>query len=237
MGTMGWFEGVPENRRVYALRLVGLAAVYYGAAKLGLSLAFMNSSISAVWPPTGIALTALVFWGYRMWPAIALGALAANSFTGIPISPTAASLQSAEVAPRVLLSMAGHPLPLVVRAGGTVEPLGGAGTLLGAVSNPMLSDYSAELDRGDAVLLYTDGLTDAYAPERIVSQEDLVATLGRYAGRAAAAIASGVQSVVLNGRAGGDRAPRDDITILVLRVPERAGIAAVVDPQWAVTET
>src|SRR5947208_12449104 len=80
--------GIDEDRRIYALKLVGLAAVYYGAAKLGLSLAFMNSSISAVWPPTGIALAALVFWGYRMWPGVALGALAANSFTGIPIYAT-----------------------------------------------------------------------------------------------------------------------------------------------------
>src|SRR3954452_13655897 len=85
---MRWLEGIPEDRRIYALKLLGLAAVYYGAAKLGLSLAFMNSSISAVWPPTGIALAALVFWGYRMWPGIALGALVANSWTGIPIYAT-----------------------------------------------------------------------------------------------------------------------------------------------------
>src|SRR4051794_20977334 len=77
-----------EDGRTYALKLVGLAAVYYGAAKLGLSLAFMNSSITAVWPPTGIALAALVFWGHRMWPGIALGALLANSWTGIPIYST-----------------------------------------------------------------------------------------------------------------------------------------------------
>ncbi len=117
----------------------------------------------------------------------------------------------------VILSVAGHPLPLVVRAGGAVEQLGGAGTLLGAVPNPMLADYRADLGPGDAVLLYTDGLTDAYAPDRIVSQEELVAALGRCAGRGAAVIASGVREVALNG---GDRGPRDDITILVLRVPE-----------------
>src|SRR3954468_273278 len=87
-GPMRWLEGIREDRRIYALKLLGLAAVYYGSAKLGLSLAFMNSSIGAVWPPTGIALAALVFWGYRMWPAIALGALLANSWTGIPFYST-----------------------------------------------------------------------------------------------------------------------------------------------------
>jgi integral membrane sensor domain MASE1 len=76
---------IPEGRRIYALRLVGLAAVYYGTAKLGLSLTFLNSSISAVWPPTGIALAALIFWGYRMWPAVLLGAFLANTWTGVPL--------------------------------------------------------------------------------------------------------------------------------------------------------
>jgi integral membrane sensor domain MASE1/serine phosphatase RsbU (regulator of sigma subunit) len=117
----------------------------------------------------------------------------------------------------VTLSVAGHPLPLVVRVGGAVEQLGAAGTLLGAVPNPILTDYRADLEPGDAVLLYTDGLTDAYAPERIVSQEELIGALGRCAGRGADAIASTVRDVVLNSD---DRGPRDDITILVLRVPE-----------------
>jgi integral membrane sensor domain MASE1/serine phosphatase RsbU (regulator of sigma subunit) len=538
--AMRWLEAIEGDRRTYVLKVLGLAAVYYGAAKLGLSLAFMNSSISAVWPPTGIALAALVLWGYRMWPGVALGALAANSWTGIPIYSTlgitigntgealvgayllrqvadfrpslervrdvialaifagilstmvsatigvgslllsddvttggiwdawrtwwlgdlggdllvapaimvaithwpyrrapgrmfealllgvavagvsffafyddvpraflvfpfmiwaalrfwqpgavAASLvlgaiaipltandhgsfsgfalderlQLAQtfvgvaamsalvlaavmterqriegaaryisetlqkgllpahlpeipgietavesrpagegelvggdfydwfesgvhrwdvmvgdiggkgpaaarttalarytlradaehedrpsrilellngailrqapgetctvaysrIAPRrgggagVILSVAGHPLPLVVRVGGAVETLGGAGTLLGAVPNPMLTDYRADLAPGDAVLLYTDGLTDAYAPDRIITQEELVAALETYAGRSAEAIASGVQKMVLDD---GDRRARDDITVLVLRVPE-----------------
>ena len=537
---MRWVDAIEEDRRIYVLKLLGLAAVYYGAAKLGLSLAFMSSSISAVWPPTGIALAALVFWGYRMWPGIALGALLANSWTGIPFYSTlgitigntgealagafllreladfrpsmervrdviallvfggifstmvsatigVASLFAAgdvssdglwtawrtwwlgdaggdllvapaimvaithwpyrrapgrglealvltvalsgvsffvfyekvpraflvfplmiwaalrfwqpgavgsslivasfaipltandhgsfsglnldqrlqlaqtflgvssmsalvlaavmterqriegaaryisetlqkgllpshlpeipgvetavdsrpagkdelvggdfydwfesgfhnwdvmlgdiggkgpaaarttalarytlradavhedrpsrilellngailrqapgetctvaysRIAPRrgggyaVTLSVAGHPLPLVVRARGAVEKLGTAGTLLGAVPNPVLSDYRADLEPGDAVLLYTDGLTDAYAPDRIVSEEELAAALRHIAGANAAEIAAQMQRVALDGH---DRGPRDDITILVLRVPE-----------------
>jgi len=538
---LGWLPAVEEDRGVYALKLLAVAAVYYGAAKLGLSLAFMNSSISAVWPPTGLALAAIVFWGYRMWPGIAVGAFLANSWTGIPIYSTlgitigntgealvaalllrevadfrpslervrdviallvfggilstmvsasigVASLIAAgdvsggqiwtswrtwwlgdaggdllvapaimvaitawpyrrapgravealllalalcgvaffvfydktpraflvfplmmwaalrfwqpgtvgaslivaafaipltadnhgsfaglnldqrlqlaqtflgvtsmsalvlaavmterqrildaaryisetlqkgllpsqlpeipgvetavdsrpagkgelvggdfydwyesglhswdvmlgdiggkgpaaarttalarytlradavhearpsrilellndaimrqapgetctvaysRIAPRrdggvtVTISVAGHPLPLVIRAGGLIEELGGSGTLLGAVHNPELSDYRASLEPGDAVLLYTDGLTDAYAPGRIVSQNELVAALRDSTGADAAEIAAHMQSVALDGRGQG---PRDDITILVLRVPER----------------
>ena len=58
-----------------------LAAVYFGAAKFGLSLAFVNASATAIWPPTGIALAALLLWGYRLWPGILLGAFLANITT------------------------------------------------------------------------------------------------------------------------------------------------------------
>ena len=70
---------------------------------------------------------------------------------------------------RAVLSNAGHPLPLVLRAGGTVQPIGAHGTLLGVARDPDLSDATVELGPGDALVLYTDGLTDAYAPQRIVS--------------------------------------------------------------------
>ncbi|HMC07677.1 MAG TPA: MASE1 domain-containing protein [Solirubrobacterales bacterium] len=76
--------GGPDSRRLYLIKVVALAAVYYGAAKLGLSLAFAAPSVTAIWPPTGIALAALILWGYRVWPGVALGALLANSWTGVP---------------------------------------------------------------------------------------------------------------------------------------------------------
>ena len=71
--------------RLYAAKLAAIAAAYYGAAKLGLDLAFETPSVTAIWPPTGIALTALILWGFRMWPGVALGAFLANSWTGVPI--------------------------------------------------------------------------------------------------------------------------------------------------------
>ncbi len=61
--------------------LAGLAVIYFAAAKLGLQLAFVNPSTTAVWPPTGIALAALLILGARAWPAIFAGAFAANLTT------------------------------------------------------------------------------------------------------------------------------------------------------------
>ena len=58
-----------------------LAAVYVIAGKLGLRLAFVNASATAVWAPTGIALAAFLTLGYRVWPAIFLGAFLVNVTT------------------------------------------------------------------------------------------------------------------------------------------------------------
>src|SRR5687767_1278256 len=74
-----------ENRKLYIAKIACLAAVYYGAAKLGLSLAFETSSVTAVWAPTGISLAALVLFGYSLWPGVALGAFLANVWTDVPL--------------------------------------------------------------------------------------------------------------------------------------------------------
>jgi len=66
-------------RRV--LLLVGIAVVYFAAARLGLQFAYVDRSVTTVWPPTGIALAAFVLYGYRVWPAILVGAFVANVTT------------------------------------------------------------------------------------------------------------------------------------------------------------
>ena len=68
----------------YPLSLAVVTALYTASGKLGLGLAFSSSSVTAIWAPTGIALAALVLGGYRLWPAIAIGALLTNVDTGIP---------------------------------------------------------------------------------------------------------------------------------------------------------
>ena len=63
------------------LRAVLLCALYVAAGKLGLSLAFIHASASAVWPPTGIALGAFLLYGPRIWPVILVGAFLVNVTT------------------------------------------------------------------------------------------------------------------------------------------------------------
>ena len=68
------------------LKVAVVATVYFVAARLGLSLAVVHSNVTAVWPPTGIAIAALLIWGRGVWPGILIGALAANLLTQITFS-------------------------------------------------------------------------------------------------------------------------------------------------------
>jgi signal transduction histidine kinase len=67
--------------RRYPLILAALFGLYVVAGKLGLSMAFVHASASPVWPPTGVALAALLTVGYRVWPAIFAGAFIVNATT------------------------------------------------------------------------------------------------------------------------------------------------------------
>jgi signal transduction histidine kinase len=62
--------------------IAGLAAVYAVAARLGLTLDAVAGFATLVWPPSGIALAALLILGYRVWPGVFVGALVANMLAG-----------------------------------------------------------------------------------------------------------------------------------------------------------
>lgn len=65
---------------------LAIAAAYFAAAELGLSMAYAHANVSPVWPPTGVALAAVLWLGYRVSPGVLLGALLANLATGVSIA-------------------------------------------------------------------------------------------------------------------------------------------------------
>jgi integral membrane sensor domain MASE1 len=81
---------LPKNlpERAAMLRLCALALAYFLLAKLGLAIASLHPSASPVWPPSGLALAAVLLFGNGVWPAIAVGAFLANAttFGSIPTS-------------------------------------------------------------------------------------------------------------------------------------------------------
>src|SRR5918994_866695 len=71
----------PNSRLRAIAAILALAIVYFCAGIFGLSLAFSNPNASAVWPSSGIALAAILVWGFRLWPGIVLGAFFVNFAT------------------------------------------------------------------------------------------------------------------------------------------------------------
>src|SRR5205823_12470072 len=75
-------------------------------------------------------------------------------------TPTGVSLSRPEGRARAVVARGGHPSPIVLRASGEVEEVGGSGMLLGVFEDSKRADASTELIPGDALVLYTDGLLD-----------------------------------------------------------------------------
>ena len=74
----------PQIRLNFVFQLVLLFLAYLGTAKVGLHIAPVSRFATVVWAPTGISLAALLLFGYRLWPAIALGAFVINYSIGAP---------------------------------------------------------------------------------------------------------------------------------------------------------
>jgi diguanylate cyclase (GGDEF)-like protein/PAS domain S-box-containing protein len=76
---------------VLGVRIAVVAGAYFIGAWIGLRFAFENRNVTAFWPPTGIAVAALVIWGDRVLPGVAIGAFVANLTNGAGL-PTAAAI-------------------------------------------------------------------------------------------------------------------------------------------------
>lgn len=68
------------------VKIVVLAVVYHLAARLSLKMAYVQVNTSPVWPPTGIALAALLVFGIKLWPGVSLGVLLGSLLTGAPLN-------------------------------------------------------------------------------------------------------------------------------------------------------
>jgi GAF domain-containing protein len=116
---------------------------------------------------------------------------------------------------RVTLACAGHPPPLFMRADGGVGVAGQPGTLLGVFPDPELATAVLDLQPGDALLFYTDGVTESRRPGAGLSEEALHALLAGRTGDSAEQIADAVEEAAVAAQPGG---PRDDIALVCLRV-------------------
>jgi PAS domain S-box-containing protein len=133
-----------------------------------------------------------------------------------------ASLEISDGCTSLAVSSGGHPLPIVLRADGQVETVGEPGTLLGVVSDPALSCAEIELFRGDTLVFYTDGITEARTTEGLFGYEGLLKAMRTCTGCAPAEIAERIEQTMLDVQTGG---LRDDVALVVAQISEATGAA------------
>ncbi|MFE9442693.1 SpoIIE family protein phosphatase [Streptomyces sp. NPDC006602] len=130
------------------------------------------------------------------------------------------SLLYGELAPfdggvRCTLASAGHPLPLLLGAGGEVRTAAHPQTLLGVVEDATYTSETFELRTGDSLLCVTDGVTERRSGSRQFDDEDgLAQALAGCAGLDAELIAERIKRLV---HEFGARPPEDDLALLVLQ--------------------
>lgn len=133
------------------------------------------------------------------------------------------TLEPSEEGARVVMASAGHPLPIIVRASGRIEQPDCHGLMLGIRPTLESREATADLEPGDAVILYTDGVIEARAPEgapdRFYGIERLLRRVADLAGRSAEDIAEGLERDVLSFERG---ELHDDLAVVVLEVERRA---------------
>ena len=75
--------------------LLAVALAYLVTARLGLLLALQPGFATSFWPPSGIAVAALLLFGYEIWPAIFIGSFTANLLTSAPSVPASLLISTA----------------------------------------------------------------------------------------------------------------------------------------------
>ena len=89
-----------------------------------------------------------------------------------------AALRRTPAGAELVCAGGGHPPPVILRADGVALAACRPGTVLGVVADPALDDATTALGPGDAVLFYTDGLTEAAAPHELLTWEDVARLAG-----------------------------------------------------------
>ncbi|MGW1655592.1 MASE1 domain-containing protein [Streptomyces atratus] len=103
-------SGQLRQHTVTVLTFLAVAVCYFATARLGLLQQLVRGQVTPLWPPTGIAVAALLVFGTRIWPGIALGALVVNIFIGpsvVPVLFIAAGNTLAPICSYLMLRRAG----------------------------------------------------------------------------------------------------------------------------------
>ena len=148
-------SGLARWRLQTAFWFALIAVAYFGAARLGMSLSVSQGVITPVWAPSGIALAALLVLGVRQWPAVTLGAFAANATGGATLAVAAAVSVG-----NTLAAVVGA---LLVAGVGFTPALDRVRSVIALVVGGALVSTAISATNGVTVLSLADAREDSYA--------------------------------------------------------------------------
>src|SRR3954469_5348590 len=136
ISVRAWRRTDPGHIWSYLVGVLLVAALYYAAAKIGLRLAYLHGTVTALWPPVGVGIAALVLFGPRLWPGIVIGDLLVADFSsplGTVLGQTLGNTLEVLIAAAVLRRLVGSRVALtrVVEVGALLAA-GAAGALVSA---------------------------------------------------------------------------------------------------------
>jgi len=111
-------------------------------------------------------------------------------------------------------SRAGHPLPIVIRSSGELESIEAGGTIIGLDQMLPFDEGVGRLNRGDSILLYSDGVTECVGESGIFGLEGLIKVLRQSSGGSPESICDRIVKELL--RFKGGAVMHDDVTMLAL---------------------
>jgi PAS domain S-box-containing protein len=120
---------------------------------------------------------------------------------------------------RLTVALAGHPPPLLIDADGNARQIGIAGTLLGVFDPVTINESEFELQTGQTLLLYTDGVLDAGRMSRPLGEQGLLELCGRCHELPLGALIERIEDAAVEH---GDGTLHDDIALLGLRLTRQA---------------
>jgi serine phosphatase RsbU (regulator of sigma subunit)/PAS domain-containing protein len=185
------------------------------------------ATLTALARHTTLALASLGWPPSQVLAQVSAAIAADEPLGGDPRDPRFASMVLATLEPvtddevgvgaDVVLSLGGHPRPLLRCADGQVTEVGVPGTLLGVVETPELHDVRLRLRAGDTLLLFTDGVTEARRGREVFGDDRLASLVRELSGVTAAEMVDRVVECVRS--FGGKNDPRDDVAVLAVAIP------------------
>jgi serine phosphatase RsbU (regulator of sigma subunit)/PAS domain-containing protein len=140
-----------------------------------------------------------------------------EEFGGRFVTASVGHLQWQDGSLHVVLGSAGHPWPVLVRPDGRTQVLQGGGLPLGIFPDAEPATQEFDLEPGDLLFLFTDGLISACGPDMVYFEDRITDELAALGGEPAARVVSRIQEVALQFCRG---QLRDDVTMLALRAGE-----------------